>query len=74
MEDMEVFFSVYKVVKKLCVEGIKVGFNIGYSRLVVEWILVRCGVKVGEDIDVLVIVDDVVNGWLVFDMIDFICN
>ncbi len=73
-EDMEVFPSVHKVVKKLRAEGIKVGFNTGYSRPVAERILVRCGVKVGEDIDALATADDAANGRPAPDMIDFICN
>lgn len=73
-EDMEVFPSVQTVIKKLRAQGIKVGFNTGYSRPVAERILVRCGVKVGEDIDALATADDAANGRPAPDMIDFICN
>ncbi len=73
-EDMEVFPSVRKVIKKLRSNGIKVGFNTGYSRPVAERILVRCGVKVGEDIDALATADDVSNGRPAPDMIDLICQ
>ncbi|NRB50038.1 MAG: HAD-IA family hydrolase [Saprospiraceae bacterium] len=73
-EHMEVFPSVHKVVKKLRTEGIKVGFNTGYSRPVAERILARCGVKVGEDIDALATADDAANGRPAPDMIDFICH
>ncbi|MBX2875118.1 MAG: HAD-IA family hydrolase [Saprospiraceae bacterium] len=73
-EDMEVFPSVRKVVKNLRSNGIKVGFNTGYSRPVAERILVRCGVKVGEDIDALATADDVSNGRPAPDMIDLICQ
>lgn len=73
-EPMEVFPSVRQAIKILRSNGIKVGFNTGYSRPVAEKILQRVGVVVGEDIDALATASDVTNGRPAPDMIDLICN
>ena len=72
-EPMEVFPSVRKVITTLRTNGIKVGFNTGYSRPVAEKILDRVGVAVGKHIDALATASDVNKGRPAPDMIDLIC-